>query len=362
MRVTFLLPKYGWQPSGGFSVVYTYAGMLAQRGHDVVVVHPRRLPRGGWPAAHGVVPRLRRAAARVRDVLRDADAGWAGVDPRVRMKYVPELSARHVPDADAVIATWWATAEAALLLPREKGVRLYLVQGYETWGGAADRVDATWRAPLHKVVIAEWLKQRAVELGVPASDVTHIPNAIDHACFRLERPIAARRARVAMLYAPHPYKGGDIGLEMLKRVKSRVPGLEAVLFGIVPRPAGAAEWMQYERNVDGARLRTLFNDCAVYLCPSLSEGWHLPPAEAMACGCAVAGSDIGGIRDYAVHDETALLFEPGSVEAGSAAVERLLRDDVLRQRLAASGLARIAGFSWERSTVALEALLNRLAQ
>jgi glycosyltransferase involved in cell wall biosynthesis len=50
--------------------------------------------------------------------------------------------------------------------------------------------------------------------------------------------------------------------------------------------------------------------------------------EAGACGCALVGSDIGGVRDYAVHGETALL---GEDYVGN--VIRLVDDVGLRQRL-----------------------------
>ncbi|HEX2167135.1 MAG TPA: hypothetical protein VHG09_07835, partial [Longimicrobiales bacterium] len=165
MRLTFLLPRYGWQPSGGYSVVYTYAGLLAARGHQVSVVHPRRLPTGGWPAPRGIAGRARRAAGLIRETFQRPRLEWFPLDPRVKLLYAADLSAEHVPDGDAVVATWWSTAEAALKLPASKGKRFHLIQGYEIWHGAEERVHAAWRAPLHKIFIARWLLERALELG-----------------------------------------------------------------------------------------------------------------------------------------------------------------------------------------------------
>ncbi|HSK20602.1 MAG TPA: glycosyltransferase family 4 protein [Longimicrobiales bacterium] len=358
--MTFLLPKYGWQASGGFSVVYTYASLLARAGHEVRVLHPRRLPPGGWPAPVGVMGRARRAAARLRDHIMRPRLRWAVVDPRVELAYIPEISARHVPDGDAVIATWWSTAEAALELPASKGRRFHLVQGYEVWNGAEERVHAAWRAPLHKIFIAGWLQRRALELGVPESMTTFIPNAVPHDTFFVTRPIDARPPRVAMLYSSQPYKGGDVGLDILRRAKERVPALSAALFGVERAPHGLPSWITYTRNASARELAAnIYNEAAIYLCPSLSEGWHLPPAEAMACGCALVSSDIGGVQDYAVHHDTALLFPAGDVEAGAACVARLLADGEERMRLAARGRDRISTFSWDRSAARLEALLAR---
>lgn len=359
MRATFLLPRYGWQPSGGFAVVYTYAGLLAQRGWDVAVVHPRRLPPGGWPMPEGIFARLHYAGGRLRERLFRPSVQWARPDPRIRMMYVPEITGAHVPDAEAVIATWWSTAEAALTLPARKGARYHLIQGYETWNGAEDRVHAAWRAPLHKVFIARWLQQRAIELGVPAEMTTHIPIAIDLDVFRVLRPVENRPTRVAMLYSAEPYKGGSVGVDILRGVKRHVPALTAVLFGVGRRPRGLPSWIRYIRGAGRQQLaQEVYNESAVYLCPSISEGWHLPPAEAMACGCALAASNIGGVHDYAADGDTALLYEPGDVEGGVERVTQLLLDVERRYALADAGRRRIRTYSWERSADRLAALLE----
>src|SRR5688500_12040954 len=214
MRITFLLPAYGWHPSGGFIVVYTYASLLAQRGHDVSVIHSRQRP-PDEPQPVGLVARARRLASAVRDRIARPSYPYTRIDPRVKMMYVPDLSPRHVTEADTVIATSWSTAEHALGLPPSKGTRHHLIQGYEVWNGAHDRVHAVWRAPLHKIFIARWLLEHALELGVPASMTTRIPNAVPLDVFRIEQPIESRPCRVAMLYSTVSCKGGSIGMDIL---------------------------------------------------------------------------------------------------------------------------------------------------
>ena len=359
MRITFLLPHYGWFPSGGFSVVYTYANLLSARGHEVHVIHPRRLPAGGWHPPRGVVGRARRVARRVRDAMFRPSLSWARLNPAVHVHHVPRIADAYLPDADVVIATWWSTAEAALTLSDRKGRRFHLIQGYEIWHGAEARVHDVWRAPLHKIFIARWLQQKALEIGVDPAQTTLIPNAIDHRTFRVVAPIADRGPRVAMLHAPAPYKGAAIGLEILRSARTQVPELDAVLFGAGRAPRSLPSWITYVRSASPEQLRDdVYNRASIYLCPSLSEGWHLPPAEAMACGCAVVSSAIGGVADYAVDEETALLFEPGNVAAGTRKLVALLTDEPRRVALAERGRDRIGQFSWERSTDQLVDLLR----
>ncbi|HEX2168221.1 MAG TPA: glycosyltransferase family 4 protein, partial [Longimicrobiales bacterium] len=165
--------------------------------------------------------------------------------------------------------------------------------------------------------------------------------------------------RVAMLYSTQAYKNGPLGLEMIERARSRIPDLTTTLFGLEPAPAGLPHWATYVRGATGERLAAeVYNVAAVYLCPSLSEGWHLPPAEAMACGCALVSSDIGGVADYAFPGETAVLYPPGDVDAGAQSLASLLQDDDRRIAMAKRGRERIAQFSWERSVTMLESLLS----
>ncbi|MCE5359405.1 MAG: glycosyltransferase family 4 protein [Acidithiobacillus sp.] len=79
----------------------------------------------------------------------------------------------------------------------------------------------------------------------------------------------------------------------------------------------------------------------------------MPLAEAMACGCAFVGTDIGGCRDYAIHQETALLSPPKDPAALYRNLVRVAEDDKLRHWLQIRRNARIQRFTWERSGRAL---------
>jgi glycosyltransferase involved in cell wall biosynthesis len=355
VRVTFLLSGWFRKPIGGARVVYEYANGLAARGHEVTVVHPAFLE----PRQYGrrlLLSREPRNVARgVVDMIqgRPTRVSWHTVDPRVELRYTPNLHPRHIPDGDAVVATAWRTAESVTRYPRSKGDRFYLIQSYEIWDAPKARVDATWRAELHKIVIAGWLEDLAADMGV--SDVVRIPNGMDHARFRLLQPIEDRPARVCMLYFPSALKGGATGVAALASARRRVPALTATLFGVRARPKGLPSWIDYLHNPAQERLPTeVYNASSVYLCPSLSEGWHLPAVEAMACGCAVVSTDNGGVRDYAEDGTTALLSPPGDAARLADNLVRLLTDDAQRQRIAELGHDAVQQFTWPRSVDRLE--------
>ncbi len=160
MRITFLLPGPGRDPVGGFKIAYEYANRLTARGHAVTVVHASRAEKGlSLPTA------LRRAGVYALRRMAGAygPSPWFALDPGVRSVWAPSLSPSHVPDGDAVVATAWQTAEWAAAYPESKGKKFYLIQSIRRPGPAPeDRVMATWKLPMTKVVISRSLEQVAL--------------------------------------------------------------------------------------------------------------------------------------------------------------------------------------------------------
>ena len=351
MRITFLLPGYPWKPVGGIRIVYQFANQLVARGHQAAVVHARQLPRGSFPPDDPGMW-LRRRADFIRNVFTQPAITWERIDPRVEMLFVPTLESSHVPEGDFVVATWWATAELALQLSPTKGQKCYFIQHYEVWGGQEQRVNETWRAPLHKLVIARWLYEKGIELGVAPEEITHVPNpGVDRSVFRVLQPIADRPPRVAMMYSEEKWKGSDDGIRALELARQHLPAMQAVLFGVNPRPVSLPRWIQYIKNPPQRVLvEEVYNGSSLYLCPSWAEGWHLPPAEAMACGCAVVSTAIDGVSDYAFDGSTALLAPVGDSAGLAANLVKLLDDAAMRIAFASAGHAGIQTFTWERST------------
>ena len=325
MRITFILPDVTPIPNGGVMVVYEYANRLAARGHLVTVVHPRN-----WMRMEGPVQWAKARLWPISVKLRyGGPVPWMAVNPKVRQLLVPDLRPKFIPDADAVIATFFRTAPYVYELPAAKGRKHYLIQHYETWAGSKEEVDATWRLPLHKIVISLWLKEIADELGV-VDQTTHIPNGLDLAGLTITKPIADRPPRAAMLYHKNEMKGSSEGIGALKRVREQDQEFVAVLFGTTPRGSEIPEWIEYHQLPTREALRDLYNSASVFLQPSRTEGWGLTSTEAMACGCALITTDNGGSRDFAVDGDTALVVPVQDVEAMSAKILILLRDKPLR--------------------------------
>lgn len=91
----------------------------------------------------------------------------------------------------------------------------------------------------------------------------------------------------------------------------------------------------------------LYNDCAVFVMPSLHEGFGLPALEAMQCGAPVIGSNTSSLPEVIGLVEAQ--FDPLSVGEMRNLIERVLTDHAFRARLIEHGWERAKDFSWERS-------------
>jgi len=359
VKITFIQPRYDPKPVGGMKVVYEYANQLVARGHQVSVLHPDRL-------ANLTPRRLTRVYFHITGKSRQTEnyqimpeVPWHHIDNRVRMLTIPEPTASYVPDGDAVFASFWATGEYMMDYPPEKGRKFYLWQGFEEgWAGPTARIYAVLKSPLKKVVISRALYEHGLNLGLSQDEMIHIPDAIDHKTYQILNPIDDRIPRVSMLYHSLPLKGANDGVKALDLAKKAVPTLQAVLFSVFTRPHRLPQWIEYSCNPSQEELiNSIYNRSSIYLSPSRLEGFGLTAAEAMACGCAVAAADSGGIRDFAEHEVTALLSPPKDSKALASNILRLQKDDDLRVRLAKAGNERIKEFTWERSTHLLEQLI-----
>jgi glycosyltransferase involved in cell wall biosynthesis len=326
--------------AGGVRAILTYADRLAGLGHDVTLV----VPAGG------------RGAAWWRGV-RGAASSWMP-QLRARIAWVGRWSAEALPDGDVVVATAWQSAAVVAAAPARCGAKFYLVQHYESlYHGDPAAVDATYRLPLAKIVISTWLCDVMRERFDSDAEVLVTP--VDRALFhRVDAPVTTSRPRVLMLHHEYAWKGVREGLAAVATVKTQVPSLWLVGFG-VKAPRERLSYDEFHANPAQAALAGLYSGCDIYLCPSWDEGLGMPPMEAMACGAALVTYDNGGCRDYARDGETALVAPRRDASALTAALARLAADPALRARIGAAGMAHVTtAFDWNRSVARLAALFQ----
>ena len=104
-----------------------------------------------------------------------------------------------------------------------------------------------------------------------------------------------------------------------------------------------------------ADLVTLYRKCALFVFPSLQEGFGLPPLEAMACGAPVIAANTTSLPE--VVGLPSALFDPTSAKAIQETMLAALTDAAFRAQLIAHSRTQVLRFSWDDSArTALRAL------
>lgn len=120
----------------------------------------------------------------------------------------------------------------------------------------------------------------------------------------------------------------DHGFEQLQRYAVEAPGVIFTDF------------------VTEGQLRWLYEHAAVYVFPSLSEGFGLPGLEAMQYGLPVAASDATSLPE--VYQDAAYYFDPYDTEDMVNRISHILDDKSLADRLSKKGHALVKTYSWKR--------------
>jgi glycosyltransferase involved in cell wall biosynthesis len=346
MRITFILPTIS--VAGGVRVVLMIAEQLRQQGHSVVIASPsppqprlrsriKSLLLGrGWPKP-------------IRPDLSYFDQLKIEVEHRLIDRDRPIVDA-DLPDADVVVATWWLTAEWVAKLSPAKGAKAYFIQQLESrFGQPADRVEATWRLPMQKIVCARWLAELARKRFGDSTAIV-VPNGVDTELFHAPARGKQPRPTVGFMYAPTvPVKGTSTALAAIAAAARRVPRLHVSAFGMgevhasAPLPAGS-DYVQLPKQ---EQLRTIYAGCDVWLCSSTSEGFHLPPHEAMACRSPVVSTRVGGPTELIDDGVNGYLVDVGDVEGLADRLVRVINaDEGAWRQMSEAALDTARRFTW----------------
>lgn len=208
----------------------------------------------------------------------------------------------------------------------------------------------------------------AGELGqyfdVPLDKVTLIPNGVDISPFRAcsEERIQELRGR----YAPNgekllffvgritPEKGVQVLLRALPPLRWNYPDLRLLVAGRnseqmqpLVDELQIGEAVELLGFIDSETRNCLYRavDAAVF--PSLYEPFGIVALEAMAAGCNVIASDVGGLGEVVDHRRTGLTSVAGDPDSIVWAVDQLFSDPVQAQAMRARGLQEvIRSYDW----------------
>jgi phosphatidylinositol alpha-1,6-mannosyltransferase len=170
------------------------------------------------------------------------------------------------------------------------------------------------------------------------------------------------------------YKGHDVLIEAMRRVKERVPDARCVVVG----EGSLRGELEAKAERDGVDVRFVgavsdpdrdawFARAHVFAMPSRlpvgggGEGFGIVFMEAAAHGLPVVAGGVGGALDAVVDGETGLLVDPTDPAAVARAIGDLLLDPDRAEALGRAAAERARGFAWPRIAARVEDLLEEVA-
>jgi glycosyltransferase involved in cell wall biosynthesis len=200
----------------------------------------------------------------------------------------------------------------------------------------------------------------ALYLPAAADKTRIIPHGVDQEFFRIglrrrESPSHKAEPYLLAVSTLHPHKNFERLLEAFQRFKESHQEYRLVVAGLrgfatrrierLTRDLGLGNSVVFTGWIPRRELYELFEGAHAFIAPSLFEGFGLPVLEAMAAGIPTACSAIPAFDSLAA--DSVQRFDPLSVSAISAAMERITTDAVFRARAAIDGPARARSFDWK---------------
>ena len=102
-------------------------------------------------------------------------------------------------------------------------------------------------------------------------------------------------------------------------------------------------------HVSDAELKALYQNACALTFPSLTEGFGLPPLEAMSCNCPVVATSAGAVPE--VCGDAALFVDPTRQGDWTAAMEHIAGQNSLRSELISKGKIQAEKFTWRRAAI-----------
>jgi glycosyltransferase involved in cell wall biosynthesis len=333
-RIALVTPHLG--PGGAETVLLEIAAALQRAGYEILVIATQSEDQS-W------TPRWRAVAEHVYDLSR-------------------LVSSERMSAAICSVITNWRSsgvllqntlfgyAAAPLIRKEAPSIRLidivHAVAG--DWDFAAATASAVRSLDL-RIAVSDQVRTCLLQAGVEAERIQLIRNGVDTSRFSSRRP--SRSGRTILFLGrldrvKRPLLLVDIAEELLRRSGA---SFRFVVAGDGPE-LKPLQLKLRKRKLDGHfELRgfvedpsSLLAEADVLLLPSRAEGLPLAVLEAIASGCPVVAANVGSVGE-AVDETCGLLIDAGHGEVSrfAAALDRILDDAELRQRMGAAGRRRV---------------------
>jgi glycosyltransferase involved in cell wall biosynthesis len=261
-----------------------------------------------------------------------------------------KIVAEAIPDCDISVATWYRTALPVFL--SKKGIPFFFMQDfYEQIDNETHRklFQETLTLPMHFITNSEYTRQLVLEQQ-PNATTKVVGAGVNTNVFypRQKKLLEAGNCPTIMVIGRgEPYKRAEMAIQILNSLNGFMKIHANMVGWIPPKPEKNFEFTAFKYVTD-VELARLYSSSDLFLFASETEGFALPPLEAMACGTPVAMTDCKGNREYAVNGYNCLLLQEESTERNAQQIAESIENKELLANLSRGGLQTASETTWDR--------------
>jgi glycosyltransferase involved in cell wall biosynthesis len=319
MKIIFDLRKVGLGNNGGSSTLIKSGNTLVDLGHQVFFI----------------------------DSMKNQHT-WTSLDAEhIRIK-----KEKDIPDADVIIATGYKSVGPTVTAPARCGKKFHWIRAWETWQMSESKiVKQILASPVIKLVNSICLQNKLKQYNIdsyiirPGYDFGQIfpknlrnnKHIIIGGLYR--EGVHGKRKRTGWLF------------ETARILKEEHKNLRFWFFGSERKPTSSL-LDNYIRSPSIGIKNHFYNNIDIWMAPTMSEGLHLPPAEAMMTECPVVATnaELSGVQDYTIHNETGLISE-NNLKSFIGNVNKLIKNKDLREKLGKNARIKILSLGDRQSNM-----------
>lgn len=322
---------------GGSKIILEYASRLAKKGHKINIV------------------------------TYDEKPTWYPLSDKVNFIRVPDNEdiEDYIPESDVIVPTSWKCIRKSI--ESKKGPVSFFEQGgshlFEL-DKLSDRkreiVTNRMKLPPFIYTVSQYSADKIKEIY--GKDSSIIYNALETSVFYPREKEREAEDISITIVGSEDFKFKNIGeiLEVIRKLKEKYP--IKLNWITQTKPIINKEGKNVIINPPQKVIGEVLRDTDIYICNSEYESFGLPTLEAMTCGAAVITTDTGGMRDFVVDGENALVIKHHDKDDMQEKIERLINNRELMHRVSKNGMKTASRFNWDNTICDMEKYFREIAK
>ena len=323
---------------GGSKIILEYANRLAKKGHKINIVTYDEYP------------------------------NWYELSDKINFVKVPENEdiEKYIPNSDVVVPTSWKCIRKAI--KANKGPVAFFEQG----GSHLFEIDRLseikrkvvydrMQLPPFIYTVSKYSAEKIEEIYGRRSSIIY--NALESKIFYPREKERNENEISITIVGSEDFKFKNVGevLEVIRELKEKYQIKLNWITQTEPKiniEEGKNAIVNPEQKIIGDVLR----NTDIYICNSEYESFGLPTLEAMTCGATVITTDTGGMRDFVIDRENALVIKHHNKEDMKEKIEMLINDKNLMHKMSQNGIATASKFNWDNTILSMEKYFREIAK